>query len=316
MIQSIKWDGKPITTPGIYSHMPLDDYHRGDICDGPSVSSSGLRTIWAESPAHFWCTSPLNPDRVEREEKTHFNIGRAAHHVICGQAFFAAEYVIRPDQYEDEETGKLKPWHGSATACKRWMAAAAKDGKTVLTTEDAKAVERMAVRLGENEIIRAGLLNGWIERSIFWRDKETGLWLKARPDAIPSDSGTFADLKTTTSVRYLKLIRTIADYNYHMQGAMVLDGARALGLVATEFVLAFVEKDPPNCVRIVALRDDDLVRGHKQNRVAIRTLAHCLSSKTWPGPGDDRDDVEPIDLPEREREYIDKRLQLQLSENV
>ena len=42
-LKTIKWDGNQITTPGMYSGIPLDSYHRGDICDGASVSSSGLR---------------------------------------------------------------------------------------------------------------------------------------------------------------------------------------------------------------------------------------------------------------------------------
>ena len=38
------YDGQPITTPGIYSGVSMDRYHGPDLCAGPSISSSGLRT--------------------------------------------------------------------------------------------------------------------------------------------------------------------------------------------------------------------------------------------------------------------------------
>ena len=53
--------GEKVTEPGIYD-MPINWYH-DDCCDGPSVSSSGLRTIELESPEHYWAHHPANPDR-------------------------------------------------------------------------------------------------------------------------------------------------------------------------------------------------------------------------------------------------------------
>ena len=314
MIRSAKWDGRTITAAGIYSDMPLADYHRGDICDGPSVSSSGLRKLWNESPAHYWDTSPLNPNRADDPVPEHFITGRAAHHVVCGQAFFASEFIIRPGEYEDEKTGELKRWHNGSLVCKRWNTAAAKSGKTIITPEQTETIRGMAVKLGECSLMQQGILNGLIERSIFWRDKETGLWLKARPDAIPSDSGDYADLKTTQSVLYLDLMRTLEDFNYEMQGALVMEGAKAIGLEASTFSLVFVEKKRPYCVRVCTLEPDDIARGTKMNRVALRTLAHCLSANHWPGPGDDRADAETLMLSQRARERIDERIRYELRE--
>ena len=227
--KSIKWNGKPVVTPGIYSNIPLEDYHSANICDGPSVSSSGLRKMWAESPAHFWDTSPINPEAEPEKVPDHFVLGHAAHHVICGEAFFAEKYIIRPAEYQDEKTGELKPWNNNANVCKRWNAGAAQQNKTILKPEQAEAIRGMALRLGLCSLVQQGILNGMIERSIFWQDKETGLWLKARPDAIPNDSGDFTDLKTTESVLDRDLMRTLENFGYSQQGALVLEGARAVG---------------------------------------------------------------------------------------
>jgi hypothetical protein len=311
MINSIRWDGKPITRPGVYSRLPLDEYHRGDICDGPSVSSSTLRTVWNFSPAHAWSHSPLNPQRVEEADvaaRNWRNVGRAAHHLLTAEIGFADQFAVRP------ETVGGKKWHGNLTEAKDWLAARKREGKTVLTPADVGAIKGMAVSIGACSLVQAGALNGLIERSFFWKDTETGLWLKARPDAIPSDSGDFTDLKTTRSVQYLDLQKSIADYGYHQQAALVLEGALALGIEATSFSLIWVEKTPPYCVRVTTIKDDDLARGAQQNRIALRTFADCLASGVWPGPGDDRDDAEYVGLPDWSKKQIDDRLKLQLRE--
>ncbi|MEY9179682.1 PD-(D/E)XK nuclease-like domain-containing protein [Bradyrhizobium sp. USDA 313] len=308
MIQSIRWDGNPITQPGIYTKMPLDAYHRGDICDGPSVSSSTLRKLWDQSPAHAWAHSPLNPARVEEPDNEAFVLGRAAHHLLTAEIGFADQFVVRPETLDGEK------WNGNRKECKRWLAAKKREGLTVVTSAQVDVIRGMALSLGAFPLVKEGALNGLIERSMFVKDAETGLWVKSRPDVIPNDSGDFNDLKTTPSVLYLDLQRSIGDFGYHQQGAMVLETARALGLEANTFTLIWVEKKPPYCVRAQQLKDEDIARGMKQNRAALRTFADCLSSGVWPGPGDDRDDAEYVDLPDWKRKQIDERLKFELRE--
>jgi hypothetical protein len=309
MIRSIPWDGKTITADGIYSGIPLDQYHRGDICDAPSVSSSGLRKLWMTSPAHFWDTSPLNPNRsTDDDDKEAFTVGRAAHLVCCGEPGFADQFVIRPTTIDGE------PWHGNKRICKAWLADRKREGKTVLTEVQTEAVTGMAVALGNNALVQAGILNGLIERSMFHRDPETGLWLKARPDAIPNDSGDFADLKTTPSVMYLDLRKTITEFAYQMQAGLVMEIGAAIGIEASTFTFLFVEKKRPYCTRAMMLKDEDILRGFDMNRAMRRTVADCLQTGVWPGPGADRADAEHVDLADWSRKQIDDRLKLQLRE--
>lgn len=307
MIQSRKWDGKPITEPGIYADIPGDAYHSHDICDGPSVSSSQLRMLWAKSPAHCWLHHPANPKRAVEKLKAEYIIGRAAHHLICGQAHFAREFIVRPEYAPDG-----RDWHHANKSCIKWMEEHKK--LTVLTPDMVEAVKGMAISLGGHRMIQAGILNGLVERALFVRDRETGIWLKSKPDTIPSDSGDFADLKTTPSVLYLDVQRSIAEFNYHMQGAMVLDVARELGMEVASFSLIWVEKVPPYCVRVQQLKDEDLARGSRANRMMIRLYARCWNEQHWPGPGDDQDDAEYVDLPDWKRKQIDDRLQHALRE--
>ncbi len=307
---SIRWDGQRISKPGIYVGIPLTDYHRGDICDGPSISSSGLRKIWDKSPKHYWDASPLNPNRsTDGDENADFILGSAAHHLICGEVGFSQLYAVRPDKAPDG-----REWHGSNKTCREWLADQARKGKTVLTPGMVEAIRGMAVSLNAHPLVQQGILNGMVERSMFWRDPETGVWLKARPDVVPTESGDFADLKTTQSTLYIDLQYSLGTYGYHQQGALVLEGARALDMHANSFSLVWVEKKRPHCVRVQTIDDEDLARGGRQNRVALRMFHECFVSRSWPGPGDDRDDAELVRLSDRMRERIDERLKLQLRE--
>jgi hypothetical protein len=314
-LASVQWDGQRISKPGIYSGIPLADYHRGDICDGPSISSSGLRRLWSQSPKHFWDASPLNPQGdKDDDDNEDFVLGRAVHHLVSGELGFAGQFVIRPERIADPGEKTAKPWHGGRKVCRDWLKQMRATGRGVLSLADVQAMRGMAVSLNAHSLVRQGILSGMVERSMFWKDRETGVWLKARPDVIPTASGDFADLKTTRSVLYIDIQHSLENFGYIQQGALVLEGARALDIPTNSFTLVWVEKKRPHCVRVSTLIDADLALGAQMNRQALRTFHSCYINKSWPGPGDDRDDAEYLQLSDRAREHISKRLELSLKE--
>ena len=307
--KSIEWNGDAIAAPGLYSKIPLETYHSSGICDGPSVSSSGLRKLFNESPAHFYCDWSGNPDRIEQEDKPHFALGRAVHHLMLGEPFFAKLFAVQPAEYPDSKTGELKPWSNNSNHAKAWKEKMLGEGRAILTLKDVESIKGMADTLSRHPIVKAGALNGMIERSMFWKDKDTGIWIKSRPDSIPGDSGDFVDLKTCQSVLWRDLQRSIAERAYHAQGALVRTAARlVLGISNPTFTLVFVEKTAPWCVRVVTLKDNDLDRGEQANRAALDAMARCLESKHWPGPGGEREDAENIELPSWAQTQLDDRI--------
>jgi hypothetical protein len=160
------------------------------------------------------------------------------------------------------------------------------------------------------------MLGGAPERSLIWKDPR-GFWKKARPDEIPNDSGDFTDIKTIGKpATYQNIRRAITDHGLVQQGALVIEGALALGLPVSSFTLLFVESKPPHCVRAVTLKDEDLERGKHLNDLACATFWECWQSGVWPGPGDQRDDAEYIELPDWWRKSVDDRVKFELRENV
>lgn len=298
-------EGQKVTANGVWN-LSMAQYH-SDICEGPSISSSGLRTIWSASPAHYFIESPYAPTPNEPEDRPHFNLGRAAHHLLfLGRKGFDEEFACRPSRWADWRTADAKLWREDAIA----------RGLTIITDGELAQITGMARALADHPLVKAGILDGYVERSLIWKDPKTGAWLKSRPDCIPNDSGDFADLKTTVSVERESLARTIASFGYPMQGALVGMASReVLGREMQTFTLVFVETKPPHCVRVVTIKPDDIERAERQVRAAVQQFAECVAAGKWPGPGGDQQDAEFLDLPEWSRKSIDDRLALYDLEN-
>ena len=310
-LETTPWDNKPVSRPGMYSKIPLDGskgYHTQFVCEGPSVSSSGLRTLFSESPKHFYATWSGNPQRKERKDARHFILGRAVHHLILGEPYFAKLFCVQPARVLIPEEG-WKPWNNIRPKCKEWHAQQRKAGRTVLLQSEVVSIKGMAREICAHPFYQHGLLKGLIERSLIWKDKETGIWLKWRPDVIPRDSADFADLKTTTSVLIPDLMRTIDELGYFQQAALGRWACReVLGMDMASFTYLFVEKTEPYAVRDIRLEPEDLERGENANRAALELLARCLERGEWPGPGAGNEGNDRVRLSDRAREAIDNRL--------
>jgi hypothetical protein len=301
-----QWDGLTIREPGCIVGLPIDTYHT-QCADGPSISSSGLRTIWSESAAHFWARSSLNPNRTPPKDNEAFNVGRLAHKLLIeGREGLERDFAIRPEEWTDWRTKEARVWRDAQILA----------GKTVVTEDDLAAVTGMAESLARHPLVKAGILDGKVERSLIWKDAETGVWLKSRPDVIPNASAVAADLKTTPSVSTQALERSLASFDYQMQAAVVGMGLKAtLGIDMEEFALVWVEKEAPWCVRVTSLTGADIERGQMQVRAALRTFARCLETGRWPGPGGDRQDAEYLALPAWAAKRIDTELEMIAAES-
>jgi hypothetical protein len=304
----IKWNGEPVAKPGWYAGIPIDRYHSPGICVGAAVSSSDLRTCWSKSPAHMYSKWAENPKREERVTTRSMVLGAASHHLFLGEDDFKIKFVAQPPTYRDKVTAEEKPWHNGADYCKKWNAGQAQANRTIVTLKELDVIRRMAGSLTLDPMVQNGILRGVIEISGFWRDEGTGLWVKVRPDVVPTMAGDYVDLKTATDVTTPALQYAIRSYGYQQQGGLVWEAAEILraDVPFETFVLVFIETAPPFCARSVPLASDDLARGRLQNRAMLRLVKACMEANHWPGPGEDDHREMPISNDERAR--IDARL--------
>lgn len=307
------WDGEPITKPGLYADIPIEVYHgRADLCDGPSISSSGLRTIFKDGPAAYWCESPLNDNREDKDEDPdHFRLGKAAHTLFLGEGDFWSQFAVEPETYP-AKGGDLKPWNNNATYCREWKEQRQDAGLSVLKRKQFEQIEGMAGRrpwqsdpsaatpesgLANSKLVGEGLLNGLVEHSLIWRDEATGIWLRSRPDLIPSHDRALVDLKTSAEA---DLKRAVWKRGYHMQGALAAEGLRQVfGIELEVFLLVFIRTDRPYAVVPLTVETidgrDPLAVGAANNRRAIETFARCWEAKCWPAHSGD---IVPVPMPD------------------
>lgn len=269
--------GEVVEKPGVYN-MTLAHYHT-DCCDGPSVSSSDLRTLILKSPAHAWDKSAMNPERTEDDpdaaEAKHFRLGRAGHLLLLEPEKFKAAISIRPSQFDS--------WRSKDA--KTWRAVEQRRGKTVLDSTEYENVVGVANALRGHAVHRDGILDGNIEASIIFRDRKTGLWVKSRPDAIPASANMLVDLKIVTDARGRPIRNaTLYDFGYDMQLALAgIAMERVLGRTIEDYTLVFCENKRPYGIRVAPISPTAIYYARLKLRKALDTFATLLRAKQrWP----------------------------------
>lgn len=268
-----------ISEPGIYD-VPEAEYH-ADPVDGGSLSSSEAKLL-LDSPARFrW-----RRDHGEEHRDT-FDFGHAAHGLVLG--------VGRQVEVFEYDNWLTK-------AAKADKEASYEAGLVPLLRKEWCVVEAMAVALHEHP--SAGKLlardSGEPEQTLVWRDRESGVMLRALIDWLRVKPATgrhiTCDYKTTsTSADARTFGKTAARYGYHQSAGWYLDGiSTLLDVEDPAFLFIVQERRPPYLVNVVELDRYALTIGRERNRRAIDIYVECVAADSWPGYGPD---VELASLP-------------------
>lgn len=264
-----------ITQPGVYD-MLADRYH-SQCCNGPSISSTGLRKIRLGSPAHFWATSDLNPNAFPSPRTKALNFGNAAHSILLEGALPEDQYAVCP--FDGPMNRNEDGW--KAGEKQDWKKQQEDAGLIVVTRADLEVIEQMYDAIRAHPMVRDGIFSGEIERSIFWKSED--VWLKARPDVLPTDT-LIVDYKAVADASPRAVARSVIDYGYHMQLALAIEGIReATGRRVEEAALVCQEKTPPYLVQVYPLSDSLLAVGKLEYEIALETFKECLRTGEWPG---------------------------------
>lgn len=266
--------------PGFYDNVPSDTYHSRDWLPEPALSSSGARLIEMECPAiYHW--RYLDP-AYECEQKKAFDIGGALHLLVLEPHLFKDRTaVVDADDYRTKAAQEAK------------RAAYAAD-RVPLLLHELETVADMRDAIFKHPVARLGFVGGVAERSYVWRDPETQILCKARPDYTPGHIRYFIDCKTSTSANPRAFEKRVWDIGYHMQAAWYMDARACIdGERPQRFCFIVVAKDRPHLVTPIWLDDETLAWAQLQNARARRTFARCLDRGEWPGYRDhERPDVD------------------------
>lgn len=262
---------KSIDKPGIYAELDAGIYH-SKLTPTQSLSSSMARTLINECPAMLYARSALNPDYV-REEKAVFDIGSAVHLLYLEEEKFEAGVAVL--DFDD--------WRKKDAQIARDEAREA--GRIPLLKKQADELMAMRKALLLHPIAgKAFSGKGHSELSMVWKDPETGVWLKARPDWSPSDFSFLIDMKTSTTANPVDFARKAFNLGYHQQAAWYLDAVELVtGERPGKFWFVAQDKSAPYLCSVSSFDEDAIIAGREQNRKAIRRFADCLEKNNWPG---------------------------------
>jgi len=214
-------------------------------------------------------------------------IGSAVHTSVLEPDEWDANYAVTPAGINRRTNAGKAEWDVFTTAA---------GSRTVISREDADLVGKITEGVFAHPAA-GGLLGlpGKAETSLFWKDAETGLECKCRPDFLLDDGSTIVDLKTTESASPADFMQSIVKFRYHVQAAWYLHGVeQATGKRPEQFVFVAVEKRPPFACAVYVAAPEMVQIGWDTARANLNRLAECMAADAWPGYSDQ---VELINLP-------------------
>lgn len=255
--------------PGVYD-ISIDEYH-----SGPGISRSSLRE-YQRSPMHY------HHKHVTKQKETRkpVEIITPRHALEFGNAFHT--YVLEHDKY-DKEYHVLEKCNRNTIIGRELFTKAQKaaNGRTLIDASAQNLIAEMAAQIDFHPEASPLIKDALYEKSIYWNNKESGLLCKARPDIWSNNF--IVDLKTTSDASADAFAKSIYNFGYHLQCAMIHDGLNTLyGHEKTNFVFVVVEKEPPYAVVVYTLDEDDLSLGLKQVKETLLDIRESTESNHWP----------------------------------
>ena len=125
------------------------------------------------------------------------------------------------------------------------------------------------------------------EFTLVWKDEETGLDLKARPDFLVQWQGRIfvVDFKTTRCRTPRTFYKAAAELGYHRQLAWYQEPVELFGYeVVPEGVFLTSDKSPAHECRVYELPKHDIDLGHRENRAFRREFSWRKDNDDWTDP--------------------------------
>jgi hypothetical protein len=259
---------------GIFKDVQDDLYHS----ERAAVSSSGLKRI-LRSPAHF-----VAMQNSPEESTAALAFGKALHAALLEPAKFRERYMAKPELDRRTKAGRELAQ----------LIDAACEHKTQISQEWLDEIDAMVEAGRRHPQVAQMTQAGEAEVSYVWRDEETGILCKCRPDWLNAEA--IWDVKTCADASPAGFSRACAKYMYHVSAAFYVEGVFKLTGRTLPFRFVASEKDAPYAVAVYEASAVFLRTGGRLVRQALNRLRACRGSGKWPSYQPDGG-IEQIGLP-------------------
>lgn len=273
--------------------LPAESYHAIDI------ASCSRLSVLLRSPEEYWAT--FIACTLQRGTTKAMRLGTLLHCAVLEPTRWERDYILAPPPVEWPERPDFSHLGNPRTKAHReavsaWKAEVGPDiekaeaeraafiaGRTIVRPDDHELVLAMAEAIAKNPHASALVSGaaGLRERSMVWRDRETGVLCRGRVD-ISLDLPVISDLKSIHDPRPDAFMKACVQKGYHRQAAMYLDGAEACdGPADRRFPFVVVHSKPPHEVAVYEIEQRAIDRGRSQYRDGLRELARRTESHDW-----------------------------------
>jgi hypothetical protein len=256
---------------GLHDGISSEDYHAS-----PGLSFTGFKKFM-RSPAHYqaFLTHPQPQSHAQK-------LGSLLHML-----------VLEPEKFEASTIPIMGPLN--TNPYKKQADEAKEQGKIPIGKQMYEDLMGMRNAILSHPLASLHVASGLKELSAFWRDPETQVLLRCRPDIWVEGTLTIVDLKTCGDVQTFPSIELMRN-KYHIQSAWYLMGmSELLGRPVTNHVHLCVETEYPYAVQCHALNDASIERAMLDIRKGLRRYAVCKQKNQWPGPSPV---INPIAIPD------------------
>jgi len=245
-----------IMMPGVYENISIEKYHYAQ----DYISASGLK-LAKKSLALF---KMYRDGELEHDTKLHLDFGNAFELALLDPDEFGRKVANEVDilnEIKEKAPDVKKP---RATAVyKDWIEAEQKADKYIIRADGKQSFETIQFMLRscyKDATIQKLINNIEYQFSIYWKDTQTGLNLKTRPDICKSKKNIIVDLKTTLDGSPEKFSRDLANFDYPLQACMQIDGVLQSGFMpkVDKYFWLVVEKEPPYSATIYEFDQEDI----------------------------------------------------------
>jgi hypothetical protein len=270
----------PPSWPCVLPDLPAAQYHRH-----PAASKHGLDDF-RKAPALF----RYKRDNPRESTSPALRFGSLYHTLLLEPDTLGSLYAVVPADAPKRPTSvqrnAKKPSLETLEAVAWWDNwSASNAGKEIVDAEDIGRAQAMRTAVMRHPAARAALTEHALhtEASMFWRDPETGVECRGRPDRIRTD-GLIIDPKTCQDASPEAFQRAAWNYGYYRQAAFYCDAWQIItGEKPQAFVFIAQESEPPFLTAVYIASPQMIELGRAEIREDLRRFAECLSSDTWPG---------------------------------
>lgn len=243
-----------------------------------AIGSSGLKLL-KRSPKHYWAAN-IDTNRKPREQTAGQLLGSAVHMAILEPHLFNDTYALMTDGL-DRRTSEGKKAY--AEIMQSGLMPLSQD-----LYEKILAMANSAHLLSFTKMIKNHAL---AEVSIFWCDKETGVYCKVRPDwHVPPNilpaypNGLIIDAKTCADASVNGFAKNAWSSDMHIQSAFYSEGFQQA--YETEnppvFMWLGIEGESPFASKYHECPTFLIDYGMEQVRELLEIYAICSKNDDWP----------------------------------